>query len=177
MRRGRLLVAGLGAAMLATGMAGASAGEEEISTEGLLSLESAGDGATVIVTGWLTREKFELKDVQISASRLAGSSTDPDQFRATMIDTSGRELGVLKMWSPLVTLEWDMERLQENARSLDDRTVQIRIPASLTLNEVVLSWPDGKYEVARVSVGDAIASFCKQMPANPACGKPLKPKG
>ena len=177
MRRGRLLVAGLGAAMLATGMVSAPAAEEEFSTEGMVSLESAGDGATVIMTGWLTREKFELKDVRISGSRLTGKSSDPDQFRATMIDTAGRELGVLRTWSPLLTLEWDMERQNENARNLDERTVEILVPASLTLNEVVLSWPDGKYEVARISVGDAIAIFCKESPANPACGKPLRPKG
>ena len=177
MRRGRLLVTGLVAAVLGTAMVSTPAAEEEFSTEGTVSLDSAGDGATVILTGWLSRKKFEIKDVRISGSRLAGKSSDPDQFRATMIDTVGRQLGVVKMWSPLFAVEWDMEGLQENARSLDERVVQIRVPASLTLNEIVLSWPDDKYEVGRVFVGDAIADSCKQVPANPACGKPLKPKG
>ena len=115
MRRRRLLVAGLTAAILGTGMASAPAAEE-FTTEGLVSLESAGDGATLIVTGWLSREKFELKDVRIAGSRLAGKSSDPDQFRVTLIDLVGREIGIVSMWSPLLSLQWDAEGLKETAQ-------------------------------------------------------------
>jgi len=168
MRRGRLLVAGLGAAILGAGMASAPAAEG-FSTEGMVSRESVGDGATLIVTGWLTQERFELKDVRIAGSRLAGRASDPDQFRVTLLDIKGREFDIVRMWSPLLSLQWDAEGLNETAQSFDGRVVEIQIPASSTLNEVVFSWPDRKYEVGRVKVGAAIEGFCKEMPDNPAC--------
>jgi hypothetical protein len=142
---------------------------EEFTSEGLVSLESAGDGATLIVTGWLSREKFELKAVRIAGSRLAGKSSDPDQFRATLIDIAGRELSTVKMWSPLLSLQWDSEGLKESAQGFNDRMVEIRIPVSLTLNEVVFSWPETKYEVARLSVRAEVERFCKEYADNPAC--------
>ena len=176
MRRRRLLVAGLWAAILGTGMASAPAAEEFL-TEGLVSLESAGDGATLIVTGWLSREKFEMKEVRIAGSRLAGRSNDPDQFRVTLVDIAGREFGMVKMWSPLLSLQWDAEGLKESAQGFNDRIVEIQIPVSWTLNEVVLSWPEGKYEVGRVSVRAEIERFCKEMPDNPACRSAGRSKG
>lgn len=176
MRRGRLLVVGLWAAMLGAGAVSVPAAEP-LSAEGLVSLASAGDGATVIVTGWMSREKFELKELRISGSRLAGKSSDPDQFRAILLDAAGRQIGVVKMWSPLLSLEWDWEGQQESAMDLAERAVEIHVPASLTLDQVIFSWPESKYEVGRVSVGDEIARFCKEMPANPACGKPQRPRG
>jgi hypothetical protein len=168
MRLGRLLMASLGAAVLGAGVAAAPAAEE-FSTDGLVSLESAGDGATVIVTGWLSQEKFELKDVRIAGSRLAGKAGDPDQFRITLLDREGRRLGTVKTWSPLLSLQWDAEGLKESAQGFTDRVVEILIPASLTLSQVAFTWTESKYEVARVDVGEVVYRFCKEMPDNPAC--------
>ena len=171
MRLVRLL--GFGAcAALACAVAAAAPPPGEpgsVSTEGLVSLDSAGNGATLLITGYLSRERFELKDVRVVGSRLAGKSSDPDQFRATLLDVNGKQIGLVKMWSPLLSLEWDPEGLHESAQSLAQRNVVIQVPATLTLSQVVFSWPEGKYEVGRVQLRDEMLTFCKQFPANPAC--------
>jgi hypothetical protein len=104
----------------------------------------------------------------VVGSRLASKASDPDQFRATLLGPEGKELGTIKMWSPLLRLEWDAERQHESARRLDRRRVEIPVPASILLQEVVLNWPDGK-TVARVNVRAQIQRFCGSSPANPAC--------
>jgi hypothetical protein len=168
MRLGRLLVASMGAVLMGAGAAMATAAEE-FSTEGLVSLESAGDGATLIVTGWLSKEKFELKEMRIAGSRLAGKTGDPDQFRMVLLDREGQKLGVVKTWSPLLSLQWDEEGMKESAQGFYDRTVEILIPASLGLSQVAFSWAGSKYEVGRIEVGELVYGFCKERPENPAC--------
>ena len=176
MRYGRLLVAAMGTAILGAGVASALAAED-FPAEGMVSLQSTGDGATLIVTGWLSQEKFELKDVRIAGARLAGRAGDPDQFRIALFDLAGRQVGEVRTWSPLLSLQWDAEGLKESAQGFNDRTVEILIPVSSTLSQVALSWPEGKSEVGRVNVGDVIARFCKEMPDNPACRRAGRPKG
>jgi hypothetical protein len=143
--------------------------EPVASTEGLVSLDSSGTGATLWITGYLNRERFELKAVRVVGSRLAGKSSDPDQFRATLLDAKGNKLGLVKMWSPLLSLQWDPEGLHETAQDLAERNVVIQVPATLALNQVVFTWPGGKSEAGRVQLRDEIVAFCKEFPANPAC--------
>jgi hypothetical protein len=136
--------------------------------EGRVPLQSTGSGATVILSGTLTRPSFKLKSVRVVGSRLASKSSDPDQFRATLLGARGKELETVKMWSPLLRFDWDEEGKRESARKLDGRSVEISVPASILLQEVVLSWTDGK-QVARVNVRSQIQRFCKDTPLNPAC--------
>ena len=146
MRRGRLLV-GLLAVVLGAGPGIVPAAEELL--EGMMPIET-GDGATLIMTGYLSRERFELKEIRIVGSRLASRSSDPDQFRATLLDVEGRMIGAVKMWSPLLTFVWDHEGLHESAESSDHRVVDIQVPATIAIDRVILSWPqgmnEGKYE-------------------------------
>lgn len=169
MRRGGLLV-GLLAVVLGAGPGIATAAEQPL--EGMMPIET-GDGATLILTGYLSRDKFELKEIRIVGSRLASRSSDPDQFRATLLDVEGRMIGAVKMWSPLLTFAWDLEGLHESAESSDYRVVDIQVPATIAIDRVILSWPhgkyEGKYEVANVSVAEKIGQFCKFSPQNPAC--------
>ncbi len=166
MRRGGLLTISL-LAVLSAGCPG-SARRPVKSDAGLISLQPAGDGATLVLSGVLTRESFKLKSMHVEGSRLAGKGSDPDQFRATLLGASGQELEVVKMWSPLLRFEWDPEGQHESARTLDKHSVEISIPASTLLDQVVLSWADGK-EVAHVKVGPEIRRFCKRSPQNAAC--------
>lgn len=165
MRRGGLLV-GLLAVVLGAGPGIAPAAEQPL--EGMMPIET-GDGATLILTGYLSRERFELKEIRIVGSRLASRSSDPDQFRATLLDVEGRMIGAVKMWSPLLTFVWDLEGLHESAESSDPRVVDIQVPATIAIDRVILSWPHGKYEVANLSVAEEMGQFCKFSPQNPAC--------
>lgn len=181
MRRGRLLV-GLVAVVLGAGPGIVPAAEQPL--EGMMPIET-GDGATLIMTGYLSRERFELKEIRIVGSRLASRSSDPDQFRATLLDVEGRMIGAVKMWSPLLTFVWDIEGLHESAESSDHRVVDIQVPATIAIDRVILSWPrgmnegkyDGKYEVANLSVAEEIGQFCKLSPQNPACSARVDEKG
>lgn len=189
MRRGRLLV-GLLAVVLGAGPGIVFAAEQPL--EGMMPIET-GDGATLIMTGYLSRERFELKEIRIVGSRLASRSSDPDQFRATLLDVEGRVIGAVKMWSPLLTFAWDLEGLHESAESSDHRVVDIQVPATIAIDRVILSWPqgmsegkyegkyevryDGKYEVANLSVAREIGQFCELSPQNPACSARVDEKG
>jgi hypothetical protein len=137
-------------------------------SDGLIPVASSGDGATLVLSGVLTRETFTLESLRVVASRLAGRSSDPDQFRVMLLGPSGRELGTVTMWSPLTQFEWDMANEHEVARTWDKRRVDIPIPASVDLQTVVLGWPAGKV-IARFEVGDKIREFCSRTPDNPAC--------
>ena len=170
MRRWRLLVLGSLAAALC---AGAHAAPPAESMEGMVSLESSGDGATLLVTGVLTASSFEFQAMRVVGSRLAGRTSDPDQLRVYLFDARGGKLGVLKTWSPLLQFQWDIEGVRESALNLEKAVVIIQIPATLTLAEISLRWPQGK-EMIRLDVRDAIRSFCELMPKNPACGAPPK---
>jgi hypothetical protein len=180
------LLVGLLAVVLGAGPGIVPAAEEPL--EGMMPIET-GDGATLILTGYLSREKFELKEIRIVGSRLASRSSDPDQFRATLLDVEGRMIGAVKMWSPLLTFVWDLEGLHESAESSDHRVVDIQVPATIAIDRVILSWPqgmneemnegkyDGKYEVASLSVAEEIGQFCKLSPRNPACSARVDEKG
>ncbi len=134
---------------------------------GLVPLASNGSGATVVLSGALTEKAFKVEAVRVEGSRLAGKSSDPDQFRATLLDSAGRELETIRMWSPLLRLVWNAEGRHEPV-TLAKRRVRIPVPVSTSLESVVLSWTGGR-RVARVSVGDEVREFCAGAPANPAC--------
>lgn len=136
--------------------------------EGTVPLAASGSGATVVITGSLSREDFALKSVRVVGSRLASRSSDPDQFRAQLLDVTGREIETVRMWSPLLSLEWNREGTQESAHILTRRDVEISVPASIGMQAVILSWP-GDNALARVNVSRQVAKFCLQKPGNPAC--------
>jgi len=138
------------------------------STEGLIPIDSSGGGATLVASGVLTPNTFVLESLRVVGSPMASRSTDPDQFRVTLQDAHGRELETVRMWSPLSRFQWDEPRQNETVRTLEKRRLDIPIAASLDLEYVVLSWPDGKV-VARLNVRQAIRDFCAKTPANPAC--------
>lgn len=135
---------------------------------GMRPLGNSGSGATLILSGILTRESFKLTSMRVVGSRLAGKSSDPDQFRVTLLNVAGQELETVRMWSPLLRLDWDSTDKHETATTLAQRAVNISVPASIALNQVVLGWPDGK-KVATIKVGPEIYRFCLQSPQNPAC--------
>lgn len=142
-------------------------------TDGLIPLAGSGDGATLVLSGVLTREAFALDSIGVFASRLAGRSSDPDQFRAVLLSKDGMELGVVKMWSPLTQFQWDPAGAHEALHRFDTRRVEIPLPVSIDLQTVALTWPKGA-AVARVEVGQAIRQFCSIAPDNPACRLSLR---
>jgi hypothetical protein len=135
--------------------------------DGLVSVQANGSGATVVVSGRLTERSFTVESVVVDGSRVAGRSSDPDQFRATLLDADGRELETIRTWSPLLRLGWSGEG-QHRRAVLPERMVQISVPLSPSLESVRLHWPDGR-TIARVAVGDVVRDFCAVTPANPAC--------
>lgn len=143
----------------------------EPTTSVLVPYDSGASGASLIVSGVLTHESFKPRSIRVIGWRLAGKSSDPDQFRVQLLDPLGRELGVQKMWSPLLRFVWNAEGEREAVQELDNRDVQISVPVSILVNQIVLSWPNGR-EVARIKVGGEIRTFCLQTPENPACTLP-----
>jgi hypothetical protein len=182
MRRGKMLMnRWLVAALCACApWAATSAADETL--EGLLPYESNA-GATVILTGLLTQKAFKFESMRVVGSRLAGRPADPDQFRISQFNAEGKLLDVMKTWSPLLSFEWDVveakERseeghaheepsLKETAHDHSERHVEITVPASIALETVALSWPEGR-EIARIKVGEEIRRFCERTRGNAAC--------
>jgi len=141
---------------------------ENVASDGLVSLESAGGGATVIVSGTLTRESFTRASVRVVGSRSAAKSSDPDQFRATLYDKQGRSLQIIKMWSPLLRLEWDKTLKHESIVTVQQRVVAISLPITIFVEQIEFSWPDGA-RIATVQVGPAVKRFCQSASQNPSC--------
>jgi hypothetical protein len=139
----------------------------DASRSGLVSLRSNGSGATLVLSGLVTPDTFKVQSVRVEASRPAGRSSDPDQFRATLLDSDGREIDIVRMWSPLTRLAWSNDG-KHQLETLTARPVDLSIPASAGLDVVVLGWTNGK-EVARISVGREVRAFCASAPQNPAC--------
>ena len=138
------------------------------SQSGFVSLESNGAGATAVLSGALTRKSFETESVRVVGSRLAGRSSDPDQFRATVLDSDGDEIETVRMWSPLLRLEWDRKGSRHGETFLKRAQVHISVPVSNSAARVVLGWPGGR-EVAQVEIGREVRSFCARASDNPAC--------
>jgi hypothetical protein len=136
--------------------------------DGLISASASGDGATLILTGMLSRETFLLYSADVVGSRLAGRSSDPDQFRAILLGPDGQELETIAMWSPLDQFQWDVNNEHETRYTFTSREVDILVPISSDVETVILSWPEAP-EIARIEVGDIIHKFCDQFPQNPAC--------
>jgi hypothetical protein len=170
MRRRQLLTIALLAGLIAG--CGDRPGPAAESHDGLVSLESGGAGATLILSGTLTSRSFTPQSMRIVTSRLASRASDPDEFRITLRDSAGRDLETIKTWSPLLSLDWDTEpdteRPREHATTSARRAVEIPLPVSVALEQVVLSWPGGK-TVAHVDVGPEVRRFCRRSPQSPAC--------
>jgi hypothetical protein len=141
---------------------------DEEPRDGLVSVNSSGDGITLILLGTLSRETFLLDSVEVVGSRLAGRSSDPDQFRVLLLGLDGQAIDTIAMWSPLTQFEWDINSEQETLYAFTERKVDIPIPVSIDVEIVILSWPD-EPEIANIQVGNYIRKFCDQTPENPAC--------
>jgi len=141
---------------------------DNAASDGLVSLGSAGGGATVIVSGTLTRESFTRVSVRVVGSRSAEKSSDPDQFRATLYDQQGKRLQSIKMWSPLLRLAWDKALKHESVVTVQQRVVAISLPVTIFVEQIEFSWPDGT-RIATVRVGPAVKRFCQRASQNPSC--------
>jgi hypothetical protein len=138
-----------------------------------MPFDETGDGATVVLTGLLTPKYFKLESIRVVGAQPAGRAADPDQFRVLLLDAGGNKLEVVKMWSPLMTFQWDEEGQHESASQAGERLVDISIPATIAVERVSLSWPGSK-PIAVVDVGEYVRKFCEERPENPACGKPRR---
>ena len=183
MRRGKMLMKTWLVAALCVCVPWAATCAADEKLEGLMPYESNA-GATVILTGLLTQDSFEFESMRVVGSQLAGRPADPDQFRVALFDADGRLLDVMKTWSPLLTFVWDVidessdedrreggkeqQKLKESAIYLSEGFVEIAVPASLTLETVGLSWPEGK-EITRIAVGEEVRRFCERTRGNAAC--------
>jgi hypothetical protein len=135
--------------------------------DGLVPLRSNQTGATILLSGVLTKESFKLGSVQVVGSRLAGKSSDPDQFRAAVLDPNGRTIDTVKMWSPLLRFVWN-KRGHDEAWTFKKRKVHLAIPASRKAQFVILRWPGGK-AIGRIRVDHQVRAFCAAAPDNPSC--------
>lgn len=139
-----------------------------VAQPGFVSLDQTNDGATVLLYGQLTPERFTTDSIRVVAARLASRSPDPDEFRVELLTLGGGVMHTMHSWSPLGRHVWDSTSTREHYEIAGAAAVAIPVPARFGLVSVRLSWPDGR-SVGTVRVAAELARFCLSHTGNPAC--------
>lgn len=142
--------------------------QPEVAPAGFVSLGQTNDGATVLIYGQLTPERFTTDSIRVLAARLASRSPDPDEFRIELLTLGGGVMHTVHSWSPLGRHVWDSTSTQEHYETASAAAVAIPVPVRFGLVSVRLSWPDGR-TVGTVRVLAELAKFCLSHTGNPGC--------